>query len=116
MQTGGLVLPLLAVQLFGAQLQLAALPGGETFYALIDEAERYAEQGNWEKVQDAAGRLEHHVGKRYWMLQLLGDEEEYEDLKRDLARLKSAVRERSRMEVLLLLADIRSILGHIFSL
>lgn len=116
MKTGLLAGALLAALATGVHHEAAALPGDGTLYDLIRQAERHAEQGRWEIVRETADRLEEHVNKRYWLFQLLGDEEEYETLKRDVAQLKLAVQERSRLEVLLLLADIRTILDQIYSL
>jgi hypothetical protein len=94
----------------------AARPRGGSLRDLINEAEKHVEQGNWERARQTVETLEHRIRKRFWMLQLLGDEEEYETLERDLARLRLAVRERSRMETLMMLAEIGSVLDNIYSL
>jgi len=105
-----------AVRTTGAWHEETAFPGDGRLHDLIAAAERQVEQGNWERARETVDALEHRIRKRFWMLMLLGDEEEYETLGRDLARLRLVVRERSRMESLQLLTDIRSVLGNIYSL
>lgn len=95
---------------------LAGLPGSQSMLRLIGELEKQAEQDHWEEASDTAKRLESNFQHKFWLLQLLGDEEEYEGIDRSMARLNAAVDMRDRTQVKLLLAEIRMTLRQIFSL
>lgn len=94
----------------------AALPVNGTMERLISEVEQHVDQGLWEEAGRTSHELASHFRKILWMLQLLGDEEEYESLERRIGQLKAAIGEKDKTESKLLLSDIRSILQSIYSL
>lgn len=110
------VLLALAPMFFPWGAELAAVPGSQSMHRLIDELEQRVEAGDWAAADRAVDELERHFRRKYWLLQLLGDEEEYEGIDRNMAQVKAAVKERDRTQVNLLLAETRMMLRHIFSL
>lgn len=101
---------------FGSNTVQAAVPGSRSMHHLINELEQYVDAENWTEAGHAVKELDRHFRRKYWLLQLLGDEEEYEGIDRNMAQVTAAVKERDKTQVKLLLAETRMMLRHIFSL
>jgi hypothetical protein len=76
----------------------------------------YVEYDQWTLANQEVAKLRGMYKKEKWKLQLLGDEEEYEGLDRELDHLASAALDQDKTEAKKSLVHIRAILKAIYSM
>ncbi|HEX7064680.1 MAG TPA: DUF4363 family protein [Bacillales bacterium] len=109
----GLMITLLVV---GGWSHSADAQAGKAFFQQIDQIREYADQGNWQKANQAATNLQRLYQKKEWKLQLIGDEAEYEGVNQELDKLKAAIAAKDETQVKLELSTIGALLKSIYSL
>ncbi|WP_274651590.1 DUF4363 family protein [Paenibacillus humicola] len=110
------LLLLTALQLGPAGTPEARAHEAEPVIKAAQAVESLAGREQWKPAaaKTEALRKAYHGSK--WKYQLLGDEEEYEQLARNIDRLRAAVRTRDRSQAVMTAADIVSIVKQIYSL
>ncbi|WP_158077315.1 DUF4363 family protein [Caenibacillus caldisaponilyticus] len=78
--------------------------------------EQSIEHNNWQKAWRQTADFQRYYRKNEWKYQLMGDEQEYEQLAVDIEQLKAAIKAKDRAGVLKLTANIKATLDQIFQL
>lgn len=107
---------MIALLVIGGWSHPADARSGKAFFQQIDQIKEYANQGKWDKANQAATSLQKLYHKKEWKLQLLGDEAEYEGVNRELDNLKGAIAAKDKTEVIMELSTIGALLKSIYSL
>ena len=74
------------------------------------------ERNEWQQAIEPTEKLKQLYLKNKWKYQFLGDEEEYEQLNREIAKLRVAIKEQDTLESKIIIASILSIIHDIYSL
>lgn len=90
--------------------------GKESLYEGIKMLEQPINDENWEEAKRKNEELINLYEELKWKLQLIGDEEEYEELYNCIVRLAVAIEEKDKMAAKLEIASIYAILKSMYSL
>lgn len=90
--------------------------GGHAFFNQINNIEHSLEGSDWDKITLQAEELKELYKKDKWILQLLGDEDEYETLYESINKLIMAIEEKDRTNIRLELSVIHTHIEDIYSL
>lgn len=105
--------------LFGAipaKQALAISPSPDPIYRQAKSISTFINHKDWEKAIQKSDELKKLYQDNRWKYQLLGDEGEYEELNREIDRLRAAVKEKDRKQANIMIAAILSILEEIYSM
>ncbi len=90
--------------------------GGDIFFNQIDELQYSLNHSEWEQLTSGTKELKSLYGGKKWILQLLGDEEEYEGLHESINQLAAAIKEKDKTQTRVSLASIRTLLQNIYTM
>ncbi|WP_085524418.1 DUF4363 family protein [Tuberibacillus sp. Marseille-P3662] len=90
--------------------------GGDIFFNQIDELQYSLNHSEWEQFTNEANELKRLYEEDKWVLQLLGDEGEYEALHENINQLIAATKEKDRTQTRVSLASIRTLLQNIYTM
>lgn len=82
----------------------------------IEAIESSVENETWTLAEEQSKELVNVYDRQKWKLQLIGDEEEYEELIQNINMLKAVISERDATQSKMLISRIRSIVDTIYSL
>lgn len=111
---GMLILIVLSIFLVGAWTPFGSHK--QTMDHVLTNVDSYVEQQQWSKAQSEADQFTRIYKKEKWLLQLMGDEGEYEGLNHSIDKLKAALKTKSDTQSKMEIANIKAILEEIFSL
>lgn len=98
---------------FGAPAVEAEL--GHSFFQKIDQITHTIDQKNWSKAKTQSMELKKMYARKRWKVQFIGDEGEYEGVEMSLARLSTAIKEKSKVDALLETSELRALFKAIYS-
>ncbi|QVY62117.1 DUF4363 family protein [Cytobacillus gottheilii] len=90
--------------------------GGDVFFKQINDIENGLEEPNWNEIMLKTKELKKIYKKNRWKIQLLGDEEEYEELYKSINKLIAATKEKDPINVRIELATTHTLIEDIYSL
>lgn len=109
---GGL---LLAAFLTGNGSSMEQAQFGHSFFQKIDQVTRAVDQENWPKAKQKSAELKKMYASKRWKVQFIGDEGEYEGVEMSLAKLTTAIKEKSKVDALIEASELRALIKAIYS-
>lgn len=92
------------------------LIGKEEFTNALDHLEHSVEQKEWKQLKSQGNDLLNIYDANKWKLQLIGVEQEYEELYETIHKLLVAIEEKDITETKIQLATIKTIITNMYSL
>ncbi len=94
----------------------SGITGKDSFQNSVKNIAVLLEEERWPDVRKECRELLNIYRKNEWKLQLIGDEEEYEELFKCINRLLTIAEEQDKVRAKMELATIRTIIENIYSL
>lgn len=84
--------------------------------SVLTKIDLHIDQFNWNKAKSDTRQFTKIYEKEKWLLQLLGDEGEYEEMNHSINKLKAALQTKDDTEAKMEIANIEAVIEEIFSL
>ncbi|GAA4722912.1 DUF4363 family protein [Brevibacillus fulvus] len=107
-----LVLALVTTGLTPTQVSAAPDP----FMQQIEKITALVEQKNWTEAEKHTDKLPEVFKRVKWKYQLLGDENEYEEIEKEIFNVRAAVHKKDSTQAAVSLASIRAMVHLIYTL